>query len=333
LLNVFLGNLRLAHDQSQQALQVLHDVGVSGSPIESFAHVSLGRIFIEWGEYEQANHYLTQAVQLGARTGFVTGMLSSATLMLAEVKQARGDEQGAREAVQAAVAHAERHDPPPEVQWLKVYAARVALMQGKTADAAEWLQAAQSQTLINSLFYPNSVRHVTQARLLLAQRKTNEALALLTKLVGEPHDLLTIEALNLLAIGRQAGGDHVHALLTVEQALALAATENRVRAFVDLGAPMSKLLTRFCEAHPEHAFARRVLAQFPSQVDLPETLGARELEVLRLIVAGRSNEEIARELTLALSTVKWYINELYGKLHVKTRSQAIARAHEWRLLQ
>jgi len=54
--------------------------------------------------------------------------------------------------------------------------------------------------------------------------------------------------------------------------------------------------------------------------------------VLRLIVAGHSNEEIAQTLTIALSTVKWYINTLYGKLHVKTRSQAIARTHELKLL-
>jgi LuxR family maltose regulon positive regulatory protein len=54
--------------------------------------------------------------------------------------------------------------------------------------------------------------------------------------------------------------------------------------------------------------------------------------VLRLIVAGHSNEEIAQTLTIAMSTVKWYVNTLYSKLHVKSRSQAIARTHELRLL-
>jgi DNA-binding CsgD family transcriptional regulator len=52
------------------------------------------------------------------------------------------------------------------------------------------------------------------------------------------------------------------------------------------------------------------------------------LEILGLIMAGHSNQEIADTLFLALSTVKWYINVIYGKLQVKTRSQAIAKAHD-----
>jgi ATP/maltotriose-dependent transcriptional regulator MalT len=68
------------------------------------------------------------------------------------------------------------------------------------------------------------------------------------------------------------------------------------------------------------------------QSAIVEPLTSRELDVLGLIVAGYSNEEIAQELTIAVSTVKWYVNALYAKLHVKTRSQAIVRARELRLL-
>jgi LuxR family maltose regulon positive regulatory protein len=57
-------------------------------------------------------------------------------------------------------------------------------------------------------------------------------------------------------------------------------------------------------------------------------LSERELEVLRLIVAGYSNREIADHLVLAVSTVKWYINAIYGKLQVASRTKAIARARE-----
>jgi LuxR family maltose regulon positive regulatory protein len=148
--------------------------------------------------------------------------------------------------------------------------------------------------------------------------------------------LLTIDALTLLAVCRQTRGDSVNAMIALGQALAVAEPENRVHAFLDLGVPMAKLLARFCEDHPDHGFARKLLAAFPTQ-DNPRTavelaLSDRELEVLRLIAAGKSNEEIARTLTLALSTVKWYVNVLYSKLQVKTRSQAIARTHELKLL-
>lgn len=61
---------------------------------------------------------------------------------------------------------------------------------------------------------------------------------------------------------------------------------------------------------------------------LGEPLSERELEVLRLIVAGCTNREIADRLVIAVSTVKWYINAIYGKLHVESRTKAIARARE-----
>ena len=73
----------------------------------------------------------------------------------------------------------------------------------------------------------------------------------------------------------------------------------------------------------------------PLTAELPglvEPLSERELEVLRLIAAGLSNQEIADEFVVALSTVKWHINNLYGKLGVSSRTQAVARARELHLL-
>ena len=61
-------------------------------------------------------------------------------------------------------------------------------------------------------------------------------------------------------------------------------------------------------------------------------LNERELEVLRLIAEGLSNHEIAERLVIALSTVKWHINNLFGKLGVHSRTQAIAQAKELGLL-
>jgi LuxR family maltose regulon positive regulatory protein len=65
---------------------------------------------------------------------------------------------------------------------------------------------------------------------------------------------------------------------------------------------------------------------------LPEPLSERELDILRLIAAGRSNQEIAEKLVIALSTVKSHINNLYGKLGTNRRTEAIAIAREMGLL-
>ncbi|MBL8160619.1 MAG: hypothetical protein JNJ61_01440 [Anaerolineae bacterium] len=327
-LRVFLGDLHEAHALSTQALAY-----AGALPAAAVAHTALCRIHIEWNELDAADAHALQAIQIAERSGFRTGLLSSATLMRAEVQQAHGDHAAALATVEQALRFAEQHDPPPEVTWLRVYRARIWLAQGSPA-VVDWLREAEDARLPLSLFYPPAILPVTLARALLSRRRIDAAVALLTRLTGEARGLLTVEALALLALARQMQGDPQHALLALGQALALAEPERRVRAFLDLGEPLAALLARYCDAHPEADFARALLAAFPeSPPPALEPLHAREVEILRLIVAGHSNEEIAAQLVLALSTVKWYINALYAKLHVKTRSQAIARAHALRLLE
>jgi predicted ATPase/DNA-binding NarL/FixJ family response regulator len=66
---------------------------------------------------------------------------------------------------------------------------------------------------------------------------------------------------------------------------------------------------------------------------LAEPLTEREHEILQLVAAGLSNREIAAELVLALGTVKWYINQIFSKMHVSSRTQAVARARECALIE
>jgi LuxR family transcriptional regulator, maltose regulon positive regulatory protein len=63
-----------------------------------------------------------------------------------------------------------------------------------------------------------------------------------------------------------------------------------------------------------------------------EALSQRELEVLRLIAQGLSNQEIAERLFLAVVTVKAHNQKIFGKLNVQRRTEAVARARELRLL-
>jgi LuxR family transcriptional regulator, maltose regulon positive regulatory protein len=332
---VFLGRLETAHTLAQAALQHMGD---AVTPMATIAHTTLGRVYIEWGEFDRAEQHLQHAIRIAELTGFVTGIMASATLMLAEVAQGRGKSAEANSLMQSAIAYAERNDPPTEGLWLKIYQARIALLQGNVAAASDILREAQPE-LENktSLFYPTIILQVTQARVWLWQRRHENAITLLTHITTEaPENLLTVEVWGVLALARMAHGDSVHALLALEQALMLAEPERRTRVFVELGAPMAKLLARFAESQPDHPYAQTLLKLLPApeeDASTPDPLSERELEILRLIVAGHSNDEIASTLILALSTVKWYINVLYGKLHVKTRSQAIARAHALRLVE
>jgi LuxR family maltose regulon positive regulatory protein len=109
-----------------------------------------------------------------------------------------------------------------------------------------------------------------------------------------------------------------------------------VRTFVDEGEPMARLLRRALTGGVAPGYVTRLLAACgesapetsPVSQALVEPLTERELEVLRLLAAGLSNREIAQELVVALSTVKSHVNHTYGKLGVKSRTRAVARAQE-----
>jgi LuxR family maltose regulon positive regulatory protein len=157
-----------------------------------------------------------------------------------------------------------------------------------------------------------------------------------------------IEILALEALALEAQGNHLQAVATLEQALTLAEPEGYVRMFVEEGKPMQLLMAdlrmRIADAGLR-SYAERLLAAFSSaasadgaapdrsEIRIPksnmiEPLSERELEVLRLIADGLSNREIAERLVVGTGTVKTHINNIYRKLDVKSRTQAIHRARE-----
>jgi LuxR family maltose regulon positive regulatory protein len=192
-----------------------------------------------------------------------------------------------------------------------------------------------------------AVDRLTSARLLLAQQRHREALPLLDEL-GETAEASgrtggLIEVLALQGLALWAGGKKERAVSTLAGALALAEPEGYVRTFVDEGTPMGDLLSATLDARRSGrldaaerisvSYLARLLASVAQEAmvpaadkRLPEPLSERELEVLALISAGKSNKEIARELFLSMSTVKTHINRLYRKLGARSRTEALSRA-------
>jgi len=192
---------------------------------------------------------------------------------------------------------------------------------------------------------------------LLAQNDSGPALTLLQRLLdaaasqGRTGSIIEIQALRALALA--ARGDHASALGALTEALTLARRHGYVRVLADEGAPMHALLAQLSAARPgqQHA-ARRIdpgylaaLLRACGQADatpprravaappgLAEPLTDRELEVLRLLAAGRSNQRIAHDLVVALDTVKTHVTHILGKLGAANRTEAAARARQLGLI-
>jgi LuxR family maltose regulon positive regulatory protein len=145
-------------------------------------------------------------------------------------------------------------------------------------------------------------------------------------------------------------GSRARAFDALAEALTLAEPENHVRRFVEKGEDLANLLRSVASQGVAPEFVRCILSQ-PGFGDQPgsgrgtreaaqpraalaliEPLSERELEVLRLIAGGLSNKEVAERLVIATSTVKSHANHIYGKLGVRSRTQAIALAQELGIL-
>jgi LuxR family maltose regulon positive regulatory protein len=157
-----------------------------------------------------------------------------------------------------------------------------------------------------------------------------------------------IEILVLQALLLQAEGHAARAVRILGDALSLAEPEGYVRIFVDEGAPIAALLRRVLSAGISPKYVGMLLAtlrqhaedpQQLAEADIPkdaqllsELLSERELEVLRLIALGLSNREIAQELFVTPGTAKRHVHNIYRKLEVRSRTQAIARGRDLSLI-
>ncbi len=339
------GRLGQAADTYRQVLQMADEHGARKAPFVGLAHVGLAGPLLQWNDLESAMRHVIQAIELGKRGGTVD-TLQGAYQTMSMVRQAQGDINGALQAIHEARQLAQRYNLTQMVLQLKPFEVRLRLAQGDIASASRWVQE-NSLDAGDDFDYTQRHHYTTLARVLVAQGKHKKALRLLKRLqeadkAGGRIDHL-IRLLILQALALQGQGKITQAVSALKQALSFAQPEGYVRIFRNEGEPMAALLREAAARGIAADYVNKLLAAFdegistsvplpPSPPALIEPLSDRELEVLGLITNGLSNQEIADELVIAVSTVKSHVNHILGKLDVKNRTQAAARAREMDLL-
>jgi LuxR family maltose regulon positive regulatory protein len=221
------------------------------------------------------------------------------------------------------------------------------VQQGNTQAALPWMQDFEQQTASYPLNTKNEQEYRILARVQLACGKYSEAEALLQQLLtlAEKEDRMriVIKTMALQALVFQAQGAMERAMSTIIQALTLAEPEGYILTFTEEGVEMTQLLNRVLTAQRTGALSLRISSQYlkllldaSTDSEPPSIsnalLSERELEILRLISSGLSNQEIADRLVIAMSTVKWHVRQIFNKLNVNSRTQVLARARELSLL-
>lgn len=222
--------------------------------------------------------------------------------------------------------------------------------EAATVDAAARWAAERGIGPDDEPSYPEEAAYLALARVLLAQDQPGEALRMLDRLHalaasgGRIGCVIEIQALRALALS--ASGDE-KADDALADALTLESRQGHVRVFADEGGPMAALLGRYVAAHPRdhrpapagylgrlvRAFGTASGAGRPAAgAELVTQLSAREPEVLRLLAAGKQNQQIADELYVTVHTVKKHVPHILDKLGAANRTEATTRARELGLI-
>jgi LuxR family maltose regulon positive regulatory protein len=351
------GHLGQAAQTYREALHLASLYASEPMPFAGMAYIGLAGPLYERNDLDGAMRCVTKGLELSKQARNID-TIKDGYYNLALLHQALGNPDRALEALQEVENAAQRGGHSYWMARACAIRSQWSLQRGNIAAASTSAQesrshARESHARDDGADFVHEFGEIAAARVLVAQAlspgatrsdKASQALRSLAGLLQAAEAATrmgsVIKILTLQALAFQAQRDMDQAMSALERALSLAEPEGYVRTFVDEGKPVARLLYEARTRGIASDYIRRLLAAFPvaeaeqtapskthpAQPGLVEPLSERELEVLELIAEGLTNLEIASRLFLALNTVKAHSRNIYGKLGVHSRTQAVARA-------
>jgi LuxR family transcriptional regulator, maltose regulon positive regulatory protein len=336
LSSIGMGSILEGENQLKQAertynriLQISIDINF---PIISEAYLGLARIYYEWNDPETSEHYLLKGIPISKQLQN-TDRYISGEVLLARIKMVKNDTLKAADILANALESAHIHNF--KVCIPEIYAAQFYLLL-KKGNISEALKYAQNNLM-------------SIARLKMAEGNLDEAISILEKFLEQMQEKnwedKILQAKILLAKANHELGEREMALQIISNAISMAVPGDFIRIFIDEDLPMQRLLSEAYSQKIYPEYTGKLLSEFSKEKptdnevsicsqsqSLIDPLSQREMEVLKLISQGLSNQEISERLFLALSTIKGYNQRIFDKLNVQRRTEAIKRANDLGLL-
>lgn len=298
-------------------------------PIAALAHFDLGTLYREWNRLAEAEQHLSQGMEISAQTGNKE-FLSSGHILQAQILLARKDPRAALAEAERAYELA-RDFPPSVLARCAALRARTALALGDLEQAERWVLQVPPGADAHPLY---RFLDLTHPLVFIAQGKKEKASELLApaRQAAQEHGwgyaLVAVQTLQALAARTVEA-----ALEPLTEALQMAELEGYLGTFLDAGSGLAPLLQEAARRGIYPQQAGQILAALgaPAARHIPglvEPLSEREVEVLRLVAAGLSNRQIARQLVITPGTAKTHIHNICGKLNARNRTEAAVRARE-----
>jgi LuxR family maltose regulon positive regulatory protein len=362
------GQLRLAYEEGQEALtQIEHMQGFA--LLKGYVQIALAQVCYQWNRLEEARALLRMVVHHAAAWQQLE-QLAWGYAELIQVELARRDRPAARQALHEVEQLVQRERFGIYPGWLPAMQAQWWLAQGQLEAASRWAASVvfPEGPWEGRLYDAFPV----VMRVYFAEHRWQEAVALLDSFRGHldrPANMaVTITYLSQSLVALHHAGQSERARLIAARLSALTEPEGYLRVYLDEGEPMRQALEALLPPHSHQhelassttAYISQLLAAFEQERQgasislvatptlapapsparqasvIPSAPGAsltrREQEVLRLLAAGASNQDIAHTLVISLDTVKKHVSNLLGKLGASNRTQAISQARARSLL-
>ncbi len=361
------GVLHQAYEQLEQAIRFAREHGSHRVPLMCLLFIKKGELYYEWNELEAAAHHLKQGIELGNELGpqnrTIANYLARGHLALAGVVHAQGKEGEAHDHL--AQAYALIQSDQLNYLTAQVVATQIRLwtFPGSPEAVFQWAEEC-GLSVLDTPEARHEREYLTLIRFLIHRGQLQGVQELLERLqqnaqVGGRKGRV-IEIITLQALAYQMQSRTMQALMLIQQALALAEPEGYVRLFIDEGTAMDTLLSKLVEMQRQRKLSlqdqfsweyvkklltqlsrgkqqstgrsRRDVSHGETEQGVIQLLSRRERDILCRIAHGLSNQAIADEMVIELSTVKSHLKHIYRKLSVESRTQAVALARKLDLL-
>jgi LuxR family maltose regulon positive regulatory protein len=365
-IQILKGQLHRAETFFLQALRSSQSRGTP-SPLSAIASTGLGNLLCEWNRLDQALPHLQRGIELGRQWNQWESLLAGYS-GLARLHWALGEQEAAFAKLDELRNRAQELDVLWMTPPIQAYHALLSARRGDLQTAAAWAESSpvSQGSTIHFMLEPDAL---TLMRIYILQDRFAQAAALAAETATSAQAGGRLgrwtEAVLLQGLALHLQGEIDQALPHLEKALQRALAEDYRRIFLDEGPRMADFLRQaqkvgpdsspgwddglnqfidellfLFETSPAQEPARSARAVEPESVSSRpeprdhayEPLSERELEVMKLIAIGLTNQEISEQLFISLNTVKTHVKNIYQRLEVSNRAQAIARARQLRLI-
>ncbi|MFF2912091.1 LuxR C-terminal-related transcriptional regulator [Paenibacillus sp. NPDC057934] len=313
-------------------------------PFVGYLYASYSKLLYEWNRLDEAEEYINQVLGRKDMEPFARKLIQIA-ISASRIQQAKGNSQRAAELL--IQLKRQISSPDYDLFMLRIEAeqAGLSLQRGSLEEALDWEQRC-GLTPTDEVSMNRIAEYLTLARVIAMDGRTDEALQLLEALqhllVREDRLRDQIKVIIMKSVMLQSSDQTEAALFQLETALHLAEPEGYIRSFVDEGPLMAEMLTTYLKIQQGNSlesdslvslsYVKKLLQSM--NVNLEEELPSKDLlteqetKVLQLIAKGLSNKQIAGSLSVTVETIKFHIKNIYRKLGVNNRVQALHQIKE-----